>query len=50
MIIRNYKLTIQGTVAIKAEKNLQGEWELSSEPPGLLEELLVSQIRRKRKK
>jgi|GEM_PF-4093891 hypothetical protein len=50
MIITNYKLTIHGTIVIKAEKNLAGEWELSSEPPGLLEELLISQIRKKREK
>lgn len=48
MIIRNYKLTVQGTISIEAKKNFNGEWELSSEPPGLLRELLVSQIRKKR--
>jgi hypothetical protein len=48
MIIKNYRLTIQGTISIEAKKNLSGEWELSSEPPGLLKELLASQIRKKR--
>lgn len=50
IVIKNYKITIKGTVVVKAEKNMDGVWELSSEPPGLLEQLLFTQIRRKRDK
>jgi hypothetical protein len=48
--IRNYKINIKGTVVVKAEKNMEGIWELSSEPPGLLEQLLLTQMRPKREK
>lgn len=48
--IRNYKINIKGTVVVKAEKNMEGVWELSTEPPGLLEQLLFANMKVKRQK
>lgn len=49
--IKNYKINIKGTVVIKLEKDpVDGAWAISSEPPGLLEMLLISQFKGKREK
>ena len=47
--IKNYKIQINGTVVIRAEKDpVDGAWALSSEPSGLLEMLLLSKLKTKR--
>lgn len=51
IILRNYKIGIQGRLEIRAEKDpVDGAWALSSDPPGLLEQLLLANLRTKRKK
>ena len=48
--IRNYRIQIKGQITIVAEKDpVDGVWALSSEPPGLLEQLLITNFRSKRK-